>query len=208
MVLLLKCLCWQLFYLNTLKILFSCLLDSLVTLGKSTVIFVVFPCSVVHPFFLAALSTFSLYLLFFNFITVCLEWSCFSFSYLEYLGLPGSVDSYYLSVIIHLKKWYLKIIPPLIVFILFLETETCMINLLFSVHISNFSFIFPIFVCNVAFFDIYLMFHWFFLSVILNLLFNSILWFKKIKFHSCYCLNVCVPLKFIYWNPNPQRWLC
>ena len=30
-----------------------------------------------------------------------------------------------------------------------------MINLLFSVHISNLSFIFPIFVCNVAIFDIY-----------------------------------------------------
>ena len=39
--------------------------------------------------------------------------------------------------------------------IFFWETETCMINLLFSVHISNLSFIFPIFVCNVAIFDIY-----------------------------------------------------
>ena len=76
-------------------------------------------------------------------------------------------------------------------FYLFWETETCMINLLFSVHISNLSFIFPIFVCNVAIFDIHLMFHCSFLLVIPNLLF----WRRKWQ-----PAPVLLPGKFQEWG--------
>lgn len=116
---------------SALKVLFSCLRILLLIWGKSTVIFKI--ClsllRVIHPFFLAALSTFSLYL-FSNFITICLAWICFSFSYLEYLGLPGSVDSCIVS-----QLWYIQRhditnnTSPYCLFYLFWETEACMINL-------------------------------------------------------------------------------